>query len=258
MHAGRGVVTTDGPLFMTRLGSGGHRCHTGEAPGAGHTPLAAAAAAASPALPQAAAGGAEARIYDLVNRHMGALKHLHLLNPRVLLPLMATNMETGQPLAAPAPDSFWRRVASRLALTQRQRDGAAAMRGLHARYMGAVLRDRARLQAQLAAAMHPLDRADSVGRGAAAAAAAAMAADRSTTLAMEAAEALAANMKREEAVRTLLHQFLLQHQLTPVQMARLATHAHPLLPDAFALMLVMCEPPPGNAAAGDGGSGSGV
>jgi len=51
-----------------------------------------------------------------VNRYMGAIKHIHLLKPSVLIPQMGTNLETGEAVGT-VPDSFWQGVVRRLKIT---------------------------------------------------------------------------------------------------------------------------------------------
>lgn len=64
-----------------------------------------------------------------VVRYVSAFKHLHLLKPEALIPLMGTNLETGA-RAAP-PDAFWRGVVSKLALTPEQREDVRATHELY-------------------------------------------------------------------------------------------------------------------------------
>ncbi|KIY99286.1 hypothetical protein MNEG_8674 [Monoraphidium neglectum] len=146
----------------------------------------------SPDLPEGVTPGTvEARIYNLVNRYSGAFKIMHLLEAPAFLPLFGTDLVTGQRPPAPVPNSFWRGVVRQLELTQQQREDVLGMRGLHAKYTDSIMAERLQLQARLAgvgigssdAGADPLE----VGSAAAIAA-------------MEVAEALAANMKKEKNI----------------------------------------------------------
>ncbi|GBF89278.1 hypothetical protein Rsub_02155 [Raphidocelis subcapitata] len=202
------------------------------------------------ALPRAAAAcPARRALFDLVNSRLGAVKHLHLLRPGVVVPLLGVHLETGAPARGPAfGRGFWARAAAALGLSEGQRAGIAAMWELHARQMAGILEERAALQAELAGspppqAAHQEGALPQFGGGGALDAAAAGP--------MEAAEELRRNLHKEEArplfcfrhpffaARALLYHFLFGSALSFVQLARLAVASYPLVADAYAIAEVV-------------------
>jgi hypothetical protein len=76
--------------------------------------------------------GARARLYAAVNRYCGAVKHLHLLRPDVVIPVLGLDLGTRAPKAG-VPPGFWHRVVAALRLSTRQRQSIVAMHDVHSR-----------------------------------------------------------------------------------------------------------------------------
>ncbi|GBF90314.1 hypothetical protein Rsub_02420 [Raphidocelis subcapitata] len=178
-----------------------------------------------PLPPGTPVDGAVARIHGLVGTYLTVIKHVMLLNPTAAYPLYGINLDTGLP--QPTPDSYWRNVVAQLALTPAQVQDFLAIHELYAYHANRVLAERAVLQMRLGSAgpaasptlTHMLN----------------------TTVAMQTTEALAANMKKEHALKLLLECFCYGRVLTPVQLARAAVFSYPLLPDITTMVSVCCE-----------------
>jgi len=65
-----------------------------------------------------------------VNRYLGAIKHIHLLHPAAIIPLLGTNLETGEKLC-PVPAGFWRRVVAGVQWSKAQRECVVEMHAMH-------------------------------------------------------------------------------------------------------------------------------
>ncbi|KAI8465437.1 MAG: hypothetical protein J3K34DRAFT_437052 [Monoraphidium minutum] len=150
-----------------------------------------------------------ARVYTLVNRYVGVTKHTHLLNPRAVDSLLGVNLQAGG--AQPVACGFWRGTVEQLGLTPAQVEDLCAVHELYTRYVTPVLAERAALQAR-------------VGRSG----------DLSTE--METSDALSANLKKELALRLLLHAFTFDRVFTPLQMAVGAVGSFPMFPDVYAMV----------------------
>ncbi|GBF99343.1 hypothetical protein Rsub_11755 [Raphidocelis subcapitata] len=92
-------------------------------------------------------GSARARVYGLVNRYLGAVKHIHLLNPCAVDTLIGSNLESGA--RQPVPCGFWRAVLAALRLTPAQAEDFCAINELYMQHIAPVLEERAALQARL-------------------------------------------------------------------------------------------------------------
>jgi hypothetical protein len=69
------------------------------------------------------------------------MKHLCVLAPQLVIPLMGTSLEAGHRLKV--PDAFWRGVVSHMHLSDEQREQIAAAREMHGRHMKRWARRRA-------------------------------------------------------------------------------------------------------------------
>lgn len=154
-------------------------------------------------------GSPLARIYSLVNKYVGAIKHIHLLNPSAVDTLIGVNLQTGgaQSMAC----GFWRNVVEQLQFTPTQVEDLCAMHELFMHHVSGVLSERADLQARLG-------RTDCL------------------VAEMEITRRISANITKELALRLLLHSFAYDRVFTPLQLARAAVHSFPLFPDVYAMV----------------------
>lgn len=87
-------------------------------------------------IPRPAAGSARRVLFDLVNTRIGMVKHLLLLHPKIIVPLIGVDLQTGaRAEGSEYGHAFWARVVAALALSEEQRAGIVAARELHEREM---------------------------------------------------------------------------------------------------------------------------